>query len=107
MVIARYLSNAHEQLTKSVIVTPAYKCTWGGGGVYYGLVVMPPCPQTLNHLRDNLKHPYQIASICYTQIDIGERIAGKQDGPSLIICGPPRLPPNSQKCKTNHIGAHI
>ena len=32
-------------------------------------------------------------------IDIGERIAGKQDGPSLIIYGPPRPP--------RHIGAHI
>ena len=26
------------------------------------------------------------------QIDIGERIAGKQDGPSLIIERPPRAP---------------
>ena len=41
-----------------------------------------------HRLRDNLKNPYQIASI----FDIGERIAGKQDGPGPIIYGPPRAP---------------
>ena len=61
-------------------------------GGYYGLVVVTPRPPP---------HP---------QIDIGERIAGKQDGPSVIIYGPsstPPPPPNSQKCNKNHIGAHI
>ena len=63
---------------------------------YYGLVVitshLPPRPQTLHHSHDNLKNPYRIASIFFMQIDIGEGIAGKQDGPSLIIYGPPRHP---------------
>ena len=35
-----------------------------GGGGYYGLVVVAlPRPQTLYRLRDNLRNPYQIASI--------------------------------------------
>ena len=38
-------------------------------------------------------------------IDIGERVAGKQDGPSVIILGPPR-PPNSQNVNFSHV-AHI
>ena len=42
------------------------------------------------------------------QIDIGERIAGKQDGPSLIIYGPPRPPPppppNSPRCEFFTLG---
>ena len=39
-------------------------CTYGG---YYGLVVVtpPPHPQTLHRFHDNLKDPYQIASIFY------------------------------------------
>ena len=38
------------------------------------------------HILDlNLKHSYQIASLFYMYIDMGERIAGKQDRPSLII----------------------
>ena len=45
-----------------------------------------------HRLHDNFKKPYQIASIFDMQIDIGERIAGKQDWPGLIIYGPPRAP---------------
>ena len=45
-----------------------------------------------HRLRDNFKNPYRIASIFDMQIDIGERIAGKQDWPGLIIYGPPRAP---------------
>ena len=37
----------------------------------------------------NLKRSYQIASLFHMYIDMGERIAGKQDRPSLIIEGPP------------------
>ena len=32
-----------------------------------------------------LKNVYQIASLFHMYIDMGERIAGKQDRPSLII----------------------
>ena len=46
----------------------------------------------LHRLRDNFKKPYRIASIFDMQIDIGERIAGKQDWPGLIIYGTPRAP---------------
>ena len=47
-----------------VIVSPV-RSTYGG---YYGLVVVtppPPRPQTLHRSHDNLKNPYQIASIFY------------------------------------------
>ena len=37
-----------------------------------------------HRLRDNLTKPYRIASIFYMYIDIGERIAGKQDWPGVI-----------------------
>ena len=40
----------------------------------------------------NLKMSYQIASIFYMYIDMGERIADKQDRPSLIIEYPLRDP---------------
>ena len=33
----------------------------------------------------NLKISYQIASLFHMYIDMGERIAGKQDRPNLII----------------------
>ena len=84
----------------NLIVSPV-RSTYGG---YYGLVVVtppprprpprprPPRPQTLHRSHDNLKNPYRIASIFYMQIDIGERMPGKQDGPSRIIYGPPRPP---------------
>ena len=44
----------------------------------------------------NLKISYQIASLFHMYIDMGERIAGKQDRPSLIIEDPlraPKIPP--------------
>ena len=69
---------------------PPYECTYGG---YYGLVVVTPHPQTFHRSHDNLKNPYQIASIFYMYIDIGERMPGKQDGPGPVIYGPPRAPP--------------
>ena len=47
--------------------------------VYYALVVTP---QTLTN---NFIRISWIASIFYMYIDIGDRIAGKQDCPSLII----------------------
>ena len=76
--------------TPQLIVSPV-RSTYGG---YYGLVVVPPPPrpQTLHRSHDNLKNPYRIASIFYMQIDIGERMPGKQDGPGPIIYGPPRPP---------------
>ena len=40
----------------------------------------------------NLKMSYQIASLFRMYIDMGERIAGKQDRPSLIIEDPLRAP---------------
>ena len=41
------------------------------------------------HILDlNLKSSYQIASLFHMYIDMGERIAGKQDRSSLIIEGP-------------------
>ena len=57
-------------------------------------------------LRDNLKNPYRI-SIFDMWIDIGVRIAGKQDWPGSIIYGPPRAPPNNQKCNFVYLVAHI
>ena len=85
-----------------IIVSPV-RSTYGG---YYGLVVVtpPPRPQTLHRSHDNLKNPYRIASIFYMYIDIGERIAGKQDGPGLIIYGPPRAPRIAQNANFFHIG---
>ena len=48
----------------------------------------------LFHILDlNLKISYQIASLFHMYIDMGERIAGEQDMPSLIIAS------NSQKYK--------
>ena len=44
----------------------------------------------------NLKMSYQIASLFHVYIDMGERIAGKQDRFSLIIEDPlraPKIPP--------------
>ena len=40
----------------------------------------------------NLKMSYQIASLFHMYIDMGERIAGKQDRFSLIIEGPQKYP---------------
>ena len=98
-----YYDKPNDRLKKCyvvyIIVSPV-RSTYGG---YYGLVVVtpppppprpprPPRPQTLHRSHDNLKNPYRIASIFYMQIDIGERMPGKQDGPSRIIYGPPRPP---------------
>ena len=48
------------------------------------------------HILDlNFKSSYQIASLFHMYIDMGERIAGKQDRSSLIIEGP-QGPLNSQ-----------
>ena len=44
----------------------------------------------------NLKNSYQIASLFHMYIDMGERIAGKQDRPSLIIEDPLRAPKIAQ-----------
>ena len=44
----------------------------------------------------NIKHSYQIASLFDMYIDMGERIAGKQDRPSLIIEDPFRAPQIAQ-----------
>ena len=38
---------------------------------------------------------------------MGERIAGKQDGPGPIIDGPPRAPRIAKKCTFLYIVAHI
>ena len=45
----------------------------------------------------NLKISYQIASLFDMYIDMGERIAGKQDRPNLIIEDPLRAPKIAQK----------
>ena len=45
----------------------------------------------------NLKISYQIVSLFDMYMDMGERIAGKQDRPSLIIEDPPQGPLNSPK----------
>ena len=79
-----------------VLIVSPVRSTYGG---YYGLVVVTPVwrlfaasASAFHRLRDNFKKPYRIASIFDMQIDIGERIAGKQDWPGLIIYGPPRAP---------------
>ena len=45
----------------------------------------------------NFKMSYQIASLFHMYIDMGERIAGKQDRFSLIIEDPPQGPQNTPK----------
>ena len=40
---------------------------------------------------DLLKSPYLIASIFDMYIDVGDRKYGKQDGPVIIIEGPPYI----------------
>ena len=54
----------------------------------------------------NLKISYQIASLFHMYIDMGERIAGKQDRPSLIIEDPLRAPKIAQKYDFFYILAH-
>ena len=48
----------------------------------------------------NLQISYQIASLLHMYIDMGERIAGKQDRPSLIIEDPLRAPKIAPPKKT-------
>ena len=45
----------------------------------------------------NIKISYPIVSLFDMYIDMDEKIAGKQDRPSLTIEGPLRAPPNSPK----------
>ena len=54
----------------------------------------------------NLKISYQIASLFRMYIDMGERIAGKQDRFSLIIEDPLRAPKIPPKYNFFHILAH-
>ena len=49
---------------------------------------------------------YQIASLFHMYIDMGERIAGKQDRFSLIIEDPLRAPKYPQNIHFFHILAH-
>ena len=49
---------------------------------------------------------YQIASLFHMYIDMGERIAGKQDRPSLIIEDPLRAPKMPPKYNFFYILAH-
>ena len=56
----------------------------------------------------NLKISYQIVSLCDMYIDMGERITGKQDRPSLIIEDPPQGPLNSPRyIFFLHFGSYI
>ena len=47
-----------------VIVSPVHMYSGGGGG-YYGLVFVPPRPQTFLRECDNLTNPERIASKFY------------------------------------------
>ena len=56
------------------------------------------------HILDlNLKSSYQIASLFHMYMDMGERIAGKQDRPSLIIEGHLRAPQIATNIKKKNI----
>ena len=64
--------------------------------------------QIILHERDNLKNLEWIGSIFFMLLDIGERIAGKQDWPSMIIEGPiSPPPPRIAIFFFSHIDAHI
>ena len=65
------------------------------------LRIRPPPPKDLN-----IKNSYHIA-LFDMYINMGERIAGKQYRPSLIITGTPRDPQIAKNAKENHILAHI
>ena len=54
----------------------------------------------------NLKYSYQIASLFDMNIDMGERIAGKQDRSCLIIEDPIRAPQIAQKIRFFYILVH-
>ena len=79
------------------------------------------CPEIFRSPGFDVRHPrtpppyfgfklkiflYQIASIFYMYIDMGEMIADKQDRPSLII-EDPQGPKNSPKYKYLYILPHI
>ena len=56
----------------------------------------------------NLKISYQIASLFDMYIDMGERIAGKQDRPSLIFEHPLGAPQIAQNIKKKlHLGSYM
>ena len=78
----------------------------GGGGILW-FSRRYAAASAFHRLRDNFKNPYPITSILYMYIDIGERIAGKQDGPGPIIYGPHRAPRIANKCNCFDIVAHI
>ena len=59
-----------------------------------------PTGQLVHILELNLKSSYLIASLLDMYIDMGERLAGKQDRPSLIIEGTPRAPQIANKICT-------
>ena len=59
-------------------------------------VVRNICTLFFHILGLDLKISYQIASVFDMYIDMGERIAGKQDRPSLIIEDPLRAPQIAQ-----------
>ena len=65
------------------------ECSW----LSSRYLTLDDIPQILHRSQDSFKNPYRIISIfcMYMYIGIGEGIAGKQDGPSLIIEGPPRV----------------
>ena len=50
---------------------------------------------------------YDTSSAASADLDIGERIAGKQDGPGPIFVWAMQDPPNSQKCKKKYFVAPI
>ena len=54
----------------------------------------------------NLKNSYQIISLFDMYIDMGERIAGKQDMPSPIFEYPSGPPNNPKYKKKKHFGSY-
>ena len=52
-----WLASINDTKMHNILLFPPYECTWGDGG-YYGLVVVVPPrrrPETLYRLRDNVK----------------------------------------------------
>ena len=56
--------------------------------ILYDIMTLHPCLQTLHCSHDISNSPQRITSIFNRQIDMGERVAGKQDGFSIIIMAP-------------------